>query len=60
MGSLAEHEFSLVGGYGKALAVRKLENEGEVIHEYEISNTADEAKTLATALILDCILPENS
>ena len=60
MGSLPEHEFSLVGGYGKALVVRKLENEGEVIHEYEISNTADEAKTLATALILDCILPENS
>lgn len=60
MGSTAEHEFSLVGGYGKALLVRKLENEGEVIHEYEISNTSDEARTLATALILDCILPEHS
>mgnify|MGYP001414775010 CR=1 FL=1 len=60
VGNYSEHEFSLVGGYGKALVVKKLEKDGAVLHEYDISNTSDEARVLATALILDFILPENS
>ena len=57
-GDFRTHDYALMGGYGNALVVKIIQQEGEPYYELEISNTADEIKVLATALILDFVLDE--
>jgi len=57
-GDFRTHEYALVGGYGNALAVKIVQQEDQPFYELDISNTADEVKVLAAALILDCILEQ--
>ena len=58
-GDFRAHEYALMGGYGNALAVKIVPLEDEKFYELDISNTADEVKVLAAALVLDCVV-ENS
>ena len=55
-GDFRTHDYTLSGGYGNALAVRIVPQKESDSYELDISNTADEVKVLATALILDCVL----
>jgi len=57
-GDFRSHEYALVGGYGNALAVKIVLQEEKPYYELDMSNTADEVKVLAVALILDCILEQ--